>query len=123
MELNLKHDTVKKLGLCRRCLKVPKPPHLPKDCKAPKCGKCGEDHNTMICPKPKGTQMYSSIKETPAMYGDDIFGDVNETYVHAIIAEQQNQIGYDQNEYEIHSIQEEGGHDQGNEAIVHALML
>ena len=48
--------------------------------------------------------MYSNSVEAPSMYGDNIFGDVNETYVHAIIAEQQDQIGYDQNEYEIHSI-------------------
>ena len=67
--------------------------------------------------------MYSNIKEKPSMYGDDIFGEINETFIHAITKEQQEQIGYDQNEYEVHSIQEDGNFNQGNEAIVHAMML
>ena len=75
-DLSMKQDTVKKSNLCRKCLKAGF--HPVQDCYADNCGKCGGDHHTLICPKPKGQQAYSNqVENHQSLYTDSIYGEQN----------------------------------------------
>ena len=84
----MKQDTVKEMKLCRKCLKSPLIPHLPRDCKAPICSKCGQDNNGLICPKPAGTQIFAGTMARGVqqnIYGErSIYDDFNETLIHSL---------------------------------------
>ena len=85
-EPNMKLDVVKKNNLCRRCLSNWQPPHSPKECRAPPCGKCKGDHNTLICPNPtETTQVHATAftEEEPEVVVDiykdkDVFDDLDQ---------------------------------------------
>ena len=81
-EPSMKLDVVKKNNLCRRCLSNWQALHMPKDCRAPPCGNCKGDHNTMICPKPTGIMAVGMIEEEtetiPDIYGGrNVFDDID----------------------------------------------
>ena len=57
----MKQDTVKKCNLCKKCLKLGL--HSVQNCYADPCSKCGGDHHTLICPKPKGEQVFMNNVE------------------------------------------------------------
>ena len=68
----MKQDTVKKCNLCRKYLKLGL--HSVQNCYGDPCSKCGGDHHTLICPNPKGEQVYmNNVQLRESLYTDDIY--------------------------------------------------